>query len=52
MATKIPANANDSQIKAAVAKVLSKLERVDAGDGLGGVFAKPDGQTAHQPIRH
>ena len=44
MATKIPANANDSQIKAAVAKVLSKLERVDAGDGLGGVFAKPDGQ--------
>lgn len=44
MATKIPANANDSHIKAAVAKVLSKLERVDAGDGLGGVFAKPDGQ--------
>ena len=44
MATKIPANANDSQIKAAVAKVMSGLERVDAGDGLGGVFAKPDGQ--------
>lgn len=44
MATKIPANANDSQIKAAVAKVLSGIERVDAGDGLGGVFAKPDGQ--------
>lgn len=44
MATKIPANANDSHIKAAVAKVMSGLERVDAGDGLGGVFAKPDGQ--------
>ena len=44
MATKIPANANDSHIKAAVAKVISGLERVDAGDGLGGVFAKPDGQ--------
>lgn len=36
--------ANDSQIKAAVAKVMGGLERVDAGDGLGGVFAKPDGQ--------
>ena len=44
MATKIPANANDSHIKAAVAQVMSGIERVDAGDGLGGVFAKPDGQ--------
>lgn len=28
----------------AAQKILSTLEKVDAGDGLGGVFVKPDGQ--------
>lgn len=40
--------ATKTKVAAAVTKVISKLERVDAGDGLGGVFAKPDGQKFKQ----
>ena len=40
--------ATKTKVAAAVTKVLSKLERVDAGDGLGGVFVKPDGQKFKQ----
>ena len=34
--------------KAIAKQVLSKVEKVDAGDGLGGVFVKPDGQKFKQ----
>ena len=33
-----------TKTKVVAVKVLSGIERVDAGDGLGGVFVKPDGQ--------
>ena len=37
-----------TKTKVVAAKVLSGIERVDAGDGLGGVFVKPDGQKFKQ----
>ena len=37
-----------TKTKVVAVKVLSGIERVDAGDGLGGVFVKPDGQKFKQ----
>ena len=37
-----------TKTKVVAVKVLSGLERVDAGDGLGGVFVRPDGQKFKQ----